>query len=75
LRVEEEVTLVGSTVGPNVTLENGAQVVDSSVRNCIVGPGAIIENSTLHDSLIGGHSQIRGFQGKLSLADHSLVTR
>jgi glucose-1-phosphate thymidylyltransferase len=73
VRVEGGVSLVGSTVGPNVTLENSARIVDSSVRNCIVGPGAVIEGSTLADSLIGGQAHVRNFRGSLSIADHSEV--
>jgi glucose-1-phosphate thymidylyltransferase len=73
VRVEEDVVLDGSTLGSNVTLEHGARVVGSSLRNCIVGPGAVIENSVLHDSLIGGHAAIRGFDGSLSVLDHSVV--
>jgi carbonic anhydrase/acetyltransferase-like protein (isoleucine patch superfamily) len=73
IRVEDGVMLEGSTLGSNVTIEAGARILDSSIRNCIIGPGAVIESSVLHDSLIGGHSMIRGFNGKLSVADHSVV--
>jgi glucose-1-phosphate thymidylyltransferase len=73
VRVEDEVVLEGSTVGPNVTVEAGARVVSSSVRNCIIGPGAVVESSVLRDSLVGGHCRVSHFRGKLSLADHSVV--
>ena len=75
IRVEDGVMLEGSTVGPNVTIEAGARILNSSIRNCIIGPGALIESSVLHDSIVGGHSQIRGFNGKLSVSDHSVVRR
>ena len=73
VRIEEGVKLVGSTLGPNVTVEAGATIVNSTIRDCIIGPGAVIENSVLNDSLIGGHARIKGFQGKLSVLDHSEV--
>jgi glucose-1-phosphate thymidylyltransferase len=73
LRIEEHVALIGSTVGPNVTLENGARVVDSILRNCIVGPGAVVENCRLRNSLVGGHAHIRDFEGRLFVGDHSAV--
>jgi glucose-1-phosphate thymidylyltransferase len=73
LRLEEDVVVQGSSIGPNVTLENGARVVNSTLRNCIVGPGAVIEGAELHDSLVGGHSRVQGFRGSLSVADHSEV--
>jgi glucose-1-phosphate thymidylyltransferase len=73
LRIEDNVVLIGSTVGPNVTLENGVRVVDSILRNCIVGPGAVIQNCRLRNSLIGGHAQVRDFEGRLFVGDHSSV--
>jgi len=73
VRVEDGVALEGSTLGSNVTIEEGAKILNSSIRNCIIGPGAVIEGSVLHDSLVGGHATIRGFDGKLSVADHSVV--
>ena len=73
VRVEDGVRLEGSTLGPNVTIEAGARIMDSSIRNCIIGPGTVIESSVLHDSIIGGHSTVRGFNGKLSVSDHSMV--
>jgi glucose-1-phosphate thymidylyltransferase len=74
VRVEDGVVLEGSTLGSNVTIEEGARVRNSSVRNCIIGPGAVIENSVLRDSLVGGHSKVLNFDGKLSVADHTVVS-
>jgi glucose-1-phosphate thymidylyltransferase len=73
IRVESGVILEGSNLMSNVTVEAGARIVNSSLRSCIVGPGAVIENSVLHDSLIGGHARIRDFNGVLSVLDHSVV--
>ena len=73
IRVEDGVSLEGSTLGSNVTLEEGARIVNSSIRNCIIGPGAVIENSVLRNSLIGGHARIRDFNGSLSVSEHSVV--
>jgi len=73
VRIEEGVELVGSTLGPNVTVEAGATIVNSTIRDCIIGPGTVIEGSVLNDSLIGGQVRIRGFEGKLSVTDHSEV--
>ena len=73
VRLEDHVVLAGSTLRANVTVEEGARIVNSSLRNCIVGPHAVIENSVLRNSLIGGHAQVRGFDGSLSVLDHSVV--
>lgn len=73
VRIEDNVVLEGTTLGSNVTIEAGARILGSSIRNCIIGPGAVIENSVIHDSLIGAHASIRGFNGKLSVSEHCLV--
>ena len=73
VRIEEGVEVVGSTLGPNVTVEAGATIVNSTIRDCIIGPDTVIEGSVLNDSLIGGHARIRGFEGRLSVTDHSEV--
>lgn len=75
VRIEEGVFLQGSNLGPNVTVERGARIVNSTLRDCIVGPNAVVENAVLHDSLIGGHARIADFQGMLSVLDHSEVGR
>ncbi|MGW8266812.1 MAG: sugar nucleotidyltransferase [Longimicrobiales bacterium] len=73
VRIEEDVVLVGSHLGPNVTVERGARIVGSTLRDCIVGPNAVVEDSILHDSLVGGHARVAGFQGSLSVLDYSEV--
>jgi len=73
IRVEDGVVLEGSILGSNVTVEAGARIVNSSLRSCIIGPGAVIESSVIRNSLIGGHSSVTGFDGSLSVGDHSVV--
>ncbi len=73
VRIEYGVVIENSTVGPNVTLERGARVVNSEITDAIVGAGTVIEDSRLHDSIIGAHAEIRGFRGQLSVADHSVI--
>ena len=75
VRVEDDVIVKGGTIGPNVTLEKGARVEGSSIRDTIVGAGARIDSSELHDSLVGGHSIVEGYKGRLSVADHSEVRK
>ncbi len=73
VRIEEGVVLAGSTLGPNVTLERGARIVNSTLRDCIVGPNAVVEDSELRDSIIGGHTRVSHFSGTLSVLDHSEI--
>jgi glucose-1-phosphate thymidylyltransferase len=60
VRIEANTVLENCVVGPNVTLEEGAQVIDSTVRHAIVGRGAEIVGSTVEHSLVGDGVTIRG---------------
>jgi glucose-1-phosphate thymidylyltransferase len=75
VRIEAGAVVRGSALGPNVTVEEHALVLNSRVRDTIVGAGARIEDCEIHDSLIGGSAVVEGFQGQLSVADHSEVER
>ena len=47
LRFEDDVVVKGGTIGPNVTLERGAKVDGSTLRDTIVGEGARIASREL----------------------------
>jgi glucose-1-phosphate thymidylyltransferase len=73
VRVEAGAVVRGGRIGPNVTLEKGATVEGSVLRDTIVGAGASITSCELHDSLVGGSARVERFKGALSVADHSEV--
>ena len=73
VRIEDGAIVKGGSIGPNVTIEKGAKVEGSVLKDTIVGAGARIEGSELHDSMVGGHSIVQGFKGSLSVADYSEV--
>jgi glucose-1-phosphate thymidylyltransferase len=73
VRIEEGVLVRGGTVGPNVTLERGARVIESRVRDSVVGPETLLERAELRDSIIGGHAVVRDVGASLSVTDHSVV--
>ena len=72
--IEDGVTVERSEIGPNVTLERGTRVSDSTLRNAVVGRDAVITRSTLDGALLGNHVVVEGFRGGASLGDHSEVT-
>ena len=72
--IESDVRVEGSHIGPNVTLERGARVIRSTLENCIVGPGALIEGSELRNSLVGANACIRSARGAMSISEYSEVT-
>jgi glucose-1-phosphate thymidylyltransferase len=53
VRVETGATVVKSTIGPNVVVEQGATVDNCTLRDTIVGRGSVLRNCTIVHSLIG----------------------
>ena len=74
VRIEEEVELQGSSIGPNVSIASGARVVRSRLRDCIIGENSVIEDCVLSDSLIGSNVRLRDFDGSTLLGDHNEAT-
>jgi glucose-1-phosphate thymidylyltransferase len=58
--VEDGVILHGATLGPNVTIEAGSEVRDSTIENSILGRNVRVVGSTVRDSLIGDDQVIEG---------------
>ena len=73
VRVEDGAVVRDSILGPNVTVERGATVERSTIVHTIAGSDAVIEDSELHDSIVGSESQVRAYRGQLGVVDHSVV--
>lgn len=73
VRIEEGVELSGSHIGPNVTIGRGSRIVRTTLRNCIVGEGSVLEDCELADSLVGASVQLCGVRGSVMLGDHSMA--
>ena len=71
--IEDNVTLAGSTLGPNVSVGAGSRVEASVLRDTIIGVGATISNSKLSSSMVGDAAVIDGANGQLNVSDHSVV--
>ncbi|MDH5588548.1 MAG: sugar phosphate nucleotidyltransferase, partial [Gemmatimonadota bacterium] len=73
VRVEAGAVVRGGRLGPGVTVEEGARVDGSVVRNSILGRGSRVEGACLHDSLVGDAAVVRGADGSVFVTDHSVV--
>ena len=73
VRVEDGVEVRNSSIGPNVTLERGARVVNSRLQDTIVGHDAVIEDAELRNSLVGARAQVRNVRGRVNVGDDSEV--
>ena len=71
VRIEAGAAVVGSHLGPNVTISKGAIVESSTLRNCIVEPDVQLRACRLRDSVIGAGSRVEGASGVVHLGPHS----
>jgi glucose-1-phosphate thymidylyltransferase len=58
--VAEGATVEGSRIGPNVSIDAGAVVRGSTVRDAIVGRNAVLEGATVRHCVIGDEAEVRG---------------
>jgi glucose-1-phosphate thymidylyltransferase len=67
--VEQGVTLHDVTIGPNVAIEAGSYVTDSTIANSILGRNVRVVRSTVHDSLVGDDQVLEGRTLERSVLD------
>ena len=67
----ENVVVKNSVVGPHVSLENGAQIIDSRISNSIIGQDSIVKNAQLQNSMLGKSVNYSEKPRDLSLGDFS----
>ena len=56
--VADNVTLENCTIGPNVTIDSGAKVVGSKVKDTLIGEQSTVTDSTLEHCLVGGNASV-----------------
>ena len=56
-----------------VSIEEGAEITSSIVRDSILFSHARVENAVLADSFVGAHAQVRPPVHTLNLGDHSVL--
>lgn len=71
--VGEDVTIENSAVGPYVSIDDGAEIVDSHVSNAIVGRSATLRGVNLDHSLVGEDATVTGTPNELNVGDSSDV--
>ncbi|HLW46974.1 MAG TPA: sugar phosphate nucleotidyltransferase [bacterium] len=61
----------GSVIGPYVTIGEGAQVVNSILRESIVNAHAHVERVVLEHSIIGERATVKGRPARINIGDSS----
>ena len=67
--IEDGVTIERSSIGPNVSIEAGTHISDSTIRNTIIGRDARIATSVLEGALLGNRVKVTGLRGDANLGD------
>jgi glucose-1-phosphate thymidylyltransferase len=71
--IGEDVVIINSTVGPNVSLGKASHVVDSEIKNSLVQTHAHIRNAKLDNAMIGNHASFDGNFTSISIGDYSVL--
>jgi glucose-1-phosphate thymidylyltransferase len=69
----EDVAVEESVVGPYVSVDDGASISDSIVRDGLVGQNATLESVNLEESIIGDGATVRGEANHLNVGDNSTI--
>lgn len=65
--------VVNSVIGPNASIEEGAEISDSIIQDSIIFPHARVGNVVLKDSLVGRHASINPEALRFNVGDHSEI--
>jgi glucose-1-phosphate thymidylyltransferase len=71
--IGEDVVLINSTVGPNVSLGKGCHVTGTKIKNSLVQTHSHISNANLEHAMIGNHVTYNGDFTSISIGDYSVL--
>ncbi len=71
--IGKDVVLINTTVGPNVSLGNGCQLSNSSIKNSLIQTHSHIKNANLDNAMIGNHVSFDGKFTNVSIGDYSVL--
>ncbi|MGH7469539.1 MAG: sugar phosphate nucleotidyltransferase [Longimicrobiales bacterium] len=74
VRVAEGVDLDNVELGPNVSIETGCKIANTTLRDTIVGENTTLEDCDLHNSIVGNNVELHGVTGSVSVGDHAVVS-
>ncbi|MCX5800545.1 MAG: sugar phosphate nucleotidyltransferase [Candidatus Eisenbacteria bacterium] len=71
--IDESAKIDNCVLGPHVSVDTGAIVRNSIVRNCIINAHACVEDILLDASVVGENAVVRGAFKKVNVGDSSEV--
>lgn len=72
--IADGVTIDGSVIGPNVSIEEGCHIVNSRIEHTIIRDQASLKNVETSGSTIGAHTTLVNVKGEVHVGDHSILT-
>jgi len=69
--IHSEAQVKDCVIGPNVTIDKGADIQGAILEETIVGKGAVIRNMILRDSLIGDQAVVESGKHVVNVGDYS----
>ena len=71
--IGEDVVLINTTVGPNVSIGKGCQITNSKIQNSLIQTHSHIKNAKLDNAMIGNYVNYNGDFTSVSLGDYSTM--
>ncbi|BCY27960.1 sugar phosphate nucleotidyltransferase [Flavobacterium okayamense] len=71
--IADDVVLINSIVGPNVSLGKGTHLTNVKIKNSLVQTHAHLRNAKLDNAMIGNHATFDGDFKSISIGDYSVL--
>jgi glucose-1-phosphate thymidylyltransferase len=71
--IAKDAEVINSVIGPDTSIDKGAVVENSIIKNSIIGSNAKVTNAILENSIIGNNSIVKGSYKRLNSGDSSEI--
>jgi glucose-1-phosphate thymidylyltransferase len=71
--IGKNVKIKDSEIGPFATINDNCRIINSKIKNSIIGSGTTIEDSKLQNSIVGKTSSIKKIKNTLNIGDNSEI--
>jgi glucose-1-phosphate thymidylyltransferase len=69
--IDSGVVIENSTVGPHVSIYKDSTIINTSIRNSIIGSSSVISDANITDSMIGNNCKYDGNYKSVNIGDFS----
>ncbi len=71
--ISKSAKILGSVIGPNVSIGDNCIVVDSIIKNSIINNEVKVESIMMSNSMIGREAEVKGKSNKLNVGSKSIL--